>query len=259
MRNNYYLILALAFFIIFINYSFVDSLLIETFEEEYETGIVERVVDGDTVVLRTTKYDVSGIMYNVTEKIRMLGINSPESGEVGYDEAKEFLIREIEGKKVILKFGKNKFDRYKRKLAYVFLGNKNVNLESVQRGCSSFYFPSGKDKYYSLFLDAWNNCMINDAGICEKSLENCIILKKWEYDNDLVVLKNICSYSIDLNGWSVKDEGRKKYVFSNERLGEFSEIYLTSSDWDEDYVWTKSGDSIFIRDDKNKLVSWETY
>jgi len=245
MKKNYFVLFILLLGIFIINYSFLDNLLISAFNN-YETGNVSRVIDGDTIIINNTS-------------IRLLGINSPEKGEIGYNEAREFMKNRVLGKTVKLEFGTEKFDLYKRKLAYVFLKSANVNLESVKNGLSSPYFPKGHTKYYQEFKTAWQNCLTKNFGICKKSNDVCIKLKNWDVKNQKITLENICSYSIDLSNWSVKDEGRKKFVFHNKKIKNLEEIELTTKDFKKDYVWTKSGDSIFIRDNNNLLVYFENY
>ena len=73
-----------------VNYSWIDSALINFFSEQ-ETEIVERVIDGDTIIINN-------------KSIRLLGINSPERGEYYYAEAKAFLEEKILNKKAQLLF-----------------------------------------------------------------------------------------------------------------------------------------------------------
>ncbi|MDP3966626.1 MAG: thermonuclease family protein [archaeon] len=235
----------LVILILFVNYPYIDSFLKNSFEGA-EYGFVERVIDGDTLVINGTS-------------VRLLGINSPEKGDFGSSLALEFLSNKTLGKEVKLVYGKEKYDLYKRKLAYVFVGIENVNLESVKNGYSNFYFPSGKDKYYSKFKGAWESCLVENVNLCEKSSENCLILKDWDTKGQRVLVKNNCSKNLNITGWSVKDEGRKKYVFSEKVISPSEEVALTSEDWKETYVWTSSGDSIFIRDNFGKLVFWRSY
>ncbi len=248
--------LILIFFTI--NYSFLDSLLID-FLDETETVVVERVIDGDTIVIE-----------NKTS-VRLLGINSPEKAGLYYLEAKEFLEDLILDKDVKLEFGKEKYDKYNRVLAYVFVGNKNVNLELVGKGFANFYFPSGKDKYSEDFKKAWENC---DKNLCESSKDkcvDCIELKKFDYKNELVVFYNKCNFDCDLTGWEIKDEGRKKFVFPEFILEKEKNVKVIVAEEDvvdtqdeifwrrNDYVWTDSGDTLFLRDAEGKLVLWENY
>ena len=83
--------------------------------------------------------------------VRLLGINTPEKGEIYYGEAKEFLEYQVLNKTIRLENGKDKTDLYGRKLSYIFLGTKNINLELVKEGLANFYFPSGKDINYNDF------------------------------------------------------------------------------------------------------------
>lgn len=244
-------ILLLVFLIILffvINYKFLNNAVIG-FLEERETGIVERIIDGDTVVINN-------------ESVRLLGINSPERGELYYEEAKEFLEMIILNKNVELKFGKEKYDKYKRKLAYLFYKGKNVNLELVDEGYANFYFPSGKDEYYDRFVRNWEHCTSNNKYLCEKSEDkcaDCIGLKEFNYKNQKVIFYNKCDFDCDLEGWVIKDEGRKKFIFENFILNPGSEVGITAEDFNEDYVWTSTGDTLFLRDEEGKLVLWENY
>jgi micrococcal nuclease len=124
MKKEFYLLFIFLILIFAVNYSTIDSYLIQTFDTS-EYGIVERVVDGDTV-------KING------ESVRLLGINSPEKGEIGYNEAKKFLEENILNETVRLEFGKSKNDMYGRKLAYIFYKGKNINLESVGEGYSNY-------------------------------------------------------------------------------------------------------------------------
>jgi micrococcal nuclease len=151
-------ILLLAFLLLLffaVNYGFLDTRVTE-FLEESDTGIVERVIDGDTIVVNETS-------------IRLLGINTPERGEKYYQEARNFLEKVALNKTVELKYGKEKKDLYGRTLAYIFIDEANVNKELVDEGYANFYFPSGKDAYYGSFVRAWEHCLTNNKYLCEKS------------------------------------------------------------------------------------------
>lgn len=249
-KQFWLLIIGVLFILFVVNYNYLDS-LVEEAVSEYEEGIVKRIIDGDTIEVGN-------------ESVRMLGINSPERGEKGYSEAKSFLEEEILGKEVRLYFGYEKYDRYYRKLAYVYLDLEDICMKSVSEGYSNVYFPanSRKSKEFELYLKAWQNCVDTEKGLCEKSehkCKNCVKVVSLDVNEQKIVLRNLCSFNCGLTGWSVKDEGRKKYVFGDFNLKGNSEIGLDSEDFGEDYVWTESGDSFFIRDSENKLVSWGSY
>ena len=258
-RDAITLIFLVILFLV-INYSFLDKKA-ESFLKGYKTEIVfvNRVIDGDTIVAGN-------------QSIRLLGINTPERGEFYSDEAKSFLEGRVLNKTVRLEFGKERFDLYKRTLAYVFLEGENVNLEIVENGFANYYFPSGKDIYYGDFKEAWNVCIDKNKNLCEKSGDictPCIELKKFNYIREEIDFYNKCDFSCDLTNWEIKDEGRKTFVFSKFTLDSGSEVTIKTGSgantdktlfWSgEEYVWTRTGDTLFLRDEKGKLVLWEGY
>jgi micrococcal nuclease len=256
-KQKQILFLSILFLILFfINYKTIDSFLIKTFENQ-ETVFVQRIIDGDTIVANN-------------QTIRLLGINSPEKGEKYSNEAKEFLENLILEKEITIEsFGT---DLYKRTLAYVFLGSKNINLEIVKNGFANPYFPEGKQKYYSEFQEAWKNCVNNGLNFCKTSTDkcaSCITLNKFDYKNEIIILKNSCSFDCDLTSWTIKDEGRKKFTFPNFILEKHKQVAIMVGEgtdtkdklfWHyKTYVWTDSGDTLFLRDKNNDLILWESY
>ena len=141
-KKEVILLIILILLLIIIDYPFIDRLLQNTFEN-YEEGIINRVIDGDTV-------EVNG------SKVRLLGINSPESGEKYYLEAKEFLENLALNQTVRMEKSKEDKDRYGRKLRYILIGGTNVNLKLVEEGYANYYFPSGKDRHYEDFKEAFD-------------------------------------------------------------------------------------------------------
>ena len=110
-------------------------------------AIVQRVVDGDTVVLS------SG------ERIRYIGMDTPELHhprkpvEAYGREAMEFNRRLVEGKKVRLEFDVERHDRYGRVLAYVYLPEGTfVNAELVRQGYARLLTIPPNVKYADLFV-----------------------------------------------------------------------------------------------------------
>jgi micrococcal nuclease len=94
-----------------------------------ELVLVERVVDGDTLVL-------SG-----GDRVRLIGVDTPETHHPTKPvqpfgpEAYEFTRRKVEGKRVQLKFdpGETK-DRYGRTLAYVYIDGEFLNELLIRQG-----------------------------------------------------------------------------------------------------------------------------
>lgn len=99
-------------------------------------GRVTRVVDGDTVKVR-----LGG--GRGTRTVRYIGVDTPESVKPGTPvqcyakQASAFNERLVAGRRVRLRVGRERTDRYGRLLAYVYLrgeGEQFVNAELVRRG-----------------------------------------------------------------------------------------------------------------------------
>jgi micrococcal nuclease len=257
MENKRIILIVLGLILFATFYSQIDNFLKEEFEQ-IKFAKVERVIDGDTIIAEG-------------QTIRLLGINTPEKGEKYYNESRFFLEKEILNKTVELKFGKEKKDLYNRTLAYIFIADKNINQEMISNGFANAYFSSGKDYYFPLFLKTWKSCVEREINYCAKSKNicaNCIILKELDYEKQKVTLKNICGISCNLTKWKIKDEGRKKFVFPEFILEPNKEISIIVGKnkiegvliWErEDYVWTKAGDTLFLRDPEDKLILWYNY
>ena len=95
------------------------------------SGYCPYVVDGDTL-------DVEGV-----GRIRLVGVNTPERGQPGYQEAKDFVTRMCLGKTVYLDIDDEKhYDKYGRVLVVVYAGNVNINKELLKRGYAEImYIP----------------------------------------------------------------------------------------------------------------------
>lgn len=100
-------------------------------------GKIVKVSDGDTVILLDSN--------NTQHKIRLNGIDAPESNQPYGNKSKEFLASLIAGKTVIVEWKKR--DQYKRILGVIYLGDTNINAEMIRAGYAWNYKYS-KDKYY---------------------------------------------------------------------------------------------------------------
>ncbi len=103
------------------------------------TGLCYHVVDGDTI-------DVEGV-----GRVRLVGVNTPERGEPGYQSATEFVKSMVEGKVVGLDIDDAKhYDKYDRTLAVVYIDKTNLNQELLKRGYAEImYIPPSEFNPYS--------------------------------------------------------------------------------------------------------------
>lgn len=233
-QKDVLVLVLLIIVLVAVNYGWLDDSL-SNFLNTGEQVHVDRIIDGDTIESNSTS-------------IRLLGINTPERGEYFYEEAKEFLEQEILNKTVNLKYGKERYDKYQRVLAYIFLDNTNINLLLVENGLANIYFPSGKDQYYNQFIEAWEDCINNNVNLCEASQHicaQCISINK----NNII---NNCNFQCNISNWKIKTEGRDNIIFQKEILESQEEISF-------ELELTETGDTLFLRDTKGRLVVWESY
>ena len=114
---------------------------------------VEKVIDGDTLEMH------SG------ERIRLLGIDTPERGEFLYEEASDRLSELVLGKYVRLESDAVERDAYGRLLRYIFINNTLVNYVLVKEGYAEIYLPQEGTKYEKRLIEAEDYAMQNRLGI----------------------------------------------------------------------------------------------
>lgn len=91
---------------------------------------VERVVDGDTFIIRSATKD----------RVRLIGVDTPETVKPDHPvepfgpEASAMTKQWIEGRSVVLEFDREKRDKYGRLLAYVWVDGKMLNEELLRQG-----------------------------------------------------------------------------------------------------------------------------
>lgn len=121
---------------------------------------VKKVLNGDDIIVEANGKE---------EQVHLLNVDCPEQGQMFEDEASQFVKNLVEGKTVALEFNDEtqvNRDKFGRLLAYVRLGAKNINVEIVRAGWSSYYTRFGKSKNYdSQFEAAEKEAKRNNRGI----------------------------------------------------------------------------------------------
>jgi len=119
--------------------------------EKRHSGPVVKVVDGDTLHV-----ELAGSVTPL-EKVRLLRINTPERKRPGFERASAALTALVAGRTVELEFedpAKPERDEYGRLLAYVFVGEKCVNVEMVRGGWTRFFTKYGEGRHAAAFRAA---------------------------------------------------------------------------------------------------------
>jgi micrococcal nuclease len=113
---------------------------------------VSKVVDGDTFwVMHPNGQE---------EKIRLIGVDSPEARRTGRTEieyfgkeSSEFAKKKLAGRRVRLEFDVQRYDRYRRTLAYVYLEDGTFfNALLVKEGYATVATFPPNVKFKSTFL-----------------------------------------------------------------------------------------------------------
>ena len=120
-------------------------------------------------------YDGDTILLDGGEKVRYLGIDTPEidhkdgKNEFMAQAARDFNTQLVKGARVRMEYDQEKRDRYQRRLAYVFLENGDmVNAILVRKGLAHVMLKSPNVKYKALLLDCQRRAMKERLGIWSK-------------------------------------------------------------------------------------------
>jgi len=258
------LLIILFCIVLYFTISFYDS-------SKFSSGIVSNVIDGDTFELITG------------EKIRLYGINTPESDEYYYNEATNFLKEKIENKKIKYKdYGK---DQYNRTLATIYLDDVDINFQLIRNGYATPYFTT-KSNLKNEYENAFEECIKDGIGLCKSSTDVCALcikLKELNYDavgddrenvnGEYFILENVCDYDCDLNNWFVKDStSRNRFTLSNITLQKNSEMYFHSGSGTQtenayflcfsktcSSIWNNDFDTLYLRSSDGGLVIYKSY
>ena len=141
----------------------------------YEQALVTRVVDGDTIEVRTTgRVDGPGAgsaPVGPIQDVRLIGIDTPES--VNPNTPVECFAREasaataamIEDRRVMLVRDVEEADRYGRLLRYVYLGDEMVGARLIANGYAFAYTYPPNVRHAALHVSLQRDARRNDRGL----------------------------------------------------------------------------------------------
>lgn len=125
---------------------------------------VSRVIDGDTFEI---------VNRGKTEKIRLIGVDTPESVKPGHEvepyglEASNYTKKMIKGKIVQLEFDVQERDKYGRLLAYVHIEEDGtfLNAQLLEEGLATVFTVPPNVRYADNFLKIQKKAQQNKKGI----------------------------------------------------------------------------------------------
>lgn len=126
---------------------------------------VTRVIDGDTAVLEGGP------------RVRFLGIDAPEMERDGRPadflahQSKDYVVELIQGKTVRLEYDRERYDRYGRLLAYLYLPDgAMVNLAVVRQGLARVYSQAPNVRHREALNAAQQEAIAAGRGLWQKPL-----------------------------------------------------------------------------------------
>ena len=232
----------------------------ENVTQDYNMTVTE-VVDGDTFYLGNG------------DKVRMIGINTPESGRPYAQEATDFLTNMILGKEVTLVNDSNnpESDSYGRLLAHVYMNGTSVNYEIIKAGFAFWYpYTSGTD-FDTEYEEAQVFASNNTVGLWTESSYNFTIdhieynPEGSEADGEYVVLTNHENYNVSMIGWFLQDEAAQTAYEFNFTIANNTSIRIYTGEgidnsttlywgWYQG-IWNNSGDFAIIQDENGYMVA----
>jgi len=105
-----------------------------------DAALVTRIIDGDTI-------EIEGSI-----RVRYIGVDTPEIGELYYLEAKKANLNLVGGERIQLEKDVEDKDEYGRLLRYVWVDGIMVNAELVRLGYAYSYSYPPNLKYQAHFL-----------------------------------------------------------------------------------------------------------
>ncbi|MBU0953312.1 MAG: thermonuclease family protein [Nanoarchaeota archaeon] len=232
------------------------------------TAHVARVIDGDTIVLE------SG------ERVRLLGIDTPERGQPYADQATTALKKLIEGKQVDLESGTTDTDQYGRLLRYVFAENTNINAIMIKYGLGRIRYLDSDSPYTTLFEDLEQQARAEGRGIWGYDVHTFCLSVIEEHANaagndgenlndEYLVFRNRCEEPLDLDGWSLRDASDNTYEFPVVAIDPDASFTLHSGQgannetdlfWNAGKaIWNNNGDTVTIADATDMVIFTYTY
>ncbi|MBI4361351.1 thermonuclease family protein [Candidatus Micrarchaeota archaeon] len=220
------------------------------------------MLDGDTVVLS----DFS--------RVRLLGIDTPESDQFYYSNSRAALERLVLQKEVTLEADTDPIDQYGRLLRYVYADGVFVNREMVSRGHAHVRIYSSNTRYAATLRAAQQTAKAAATNYWTPSSITCIAVSSFQYadtTDERFTLQNNCPNAVDLSNWVGYDEGNEQYRFPIFTLTNGSMVTVhtfsgtnTGVDlyWGRPsnrYIWNNDYDTLFLRDTSGLLVLTYSY
>ncbi len=115
-----------------------------TVDQGGDTAQVVQIIDGDTIDVKLAS--------GTTERVRYIGMNTPERDEICYSEATQANSIFVQGKSVRLVKDTSDRDQYGRLLRYVYVGDLFVNRAMIEQGYAEVVVYEPDHAHYDEFV-----------------------------------------------------------------------------------------------------------
>lgn len=236
---------------------------------EHEARVVS-VVDGDTIVVA----DSGG----AEDEVRLIGIDTPETGEKFSQEAADALEGLVGYAVVWLETDVEIRDQYDRLLAYVWVDDAMANEGLLRQGLGTVYTLPPNVKYVERFQAAQDEAEATESGVWGSASDSPLRIVAVEYDapgdDSLNLNEEYIAFEVlvsgTLAGYSVEDETGHRYQIADcvFQKGDVFKLHSgEGADTESDLywgahgaaIWNNDGDMVKVLDSQDKIVESYDY
>jgi micrococcal nuclease len=141
----------------------------------FERAVVERVVDGDTIMVRITGRvegpGAGNAEIGASHSVRLTGIDAPESVDPRREvecfgrEAAAATAALLQGRQIRMVVDVEESDRYDRLLRYIYMGAEMANARLVVNGYAHAYTYPPNVRHANLFVGLERDARTGDRGL----------------------------------------------------------------------------------------------
>lgn len=239
------------------------------------SATVVHVADGDSLVVSIDGSD---------ERVRLIGINTPERDECYGREASEALEDLVGDQVVAVVPDVDETDQYGRLLAYLYIDGLLVNAELVRRGAAlarpyepnttlQDHLEAAEDAAQAAGVGMWSpTCTSDQAEDIVIATVNADAPGRDDenLNGEWITIANRSATSVDMDGWTVRDESSvHRYTFGTFELAPGAEVTVRTGCGDDTAdilywceptpVWDNRGDTAFLIDATGATIATFEY
>ncbi|MEZ5225171.1 MAG: lamin tail domain-containing protein [Acidimicrobiales bacterium] len=246
------------------------------------TATVVAVIDGDT-------FDVN--IGGDIERVRLIGIDTPERSDCLYDAATDALAELLAGRDVELVVDTTDRDRFGRLLRYAWVGDVFVNETQVASGfaVARRYPPDvaeaerleeAEASAAAAVLGRWDPDACGPRSTDLAGEPTDLRIDHIEFDapgddsielnGEWVRIVNVGPSPVALDGWQLRDDSTHRFLFPPIELGSGADVVVYSGCGDDtetelhwcsttSAIWNNDGDTAYLIDPSGNIATSSTY